>query len=135
MSGCERLVDDAALLVHRITGARPQVHVLATSREPLGLAAEVIFPVHPLDEAAAVRLFLHRARSADPGFAVPEADAETVAEICRRIDGVPLAVELAAPWVRLFSRIWPPCSPQQHRTPCWTATGPSGLRWAAACCG
>lgn len=96
--------------------AAPRLLVLATSRAPLRLSGEHEYPVPPLhapvrgtasfEELAAndaVRLFTVRARAVDPGFALTEANAASVAEICRRVDGLPLAVELAAARVRLLA--------------------------------
>jgi tetratricopeptide (TPR) repeat protein len=73
------------------------VRVLATSREPLGITGEVLSPVTPLDDEAAVRLFLDRARAVRPGFT---AGHDVVAGLCRRLDGIALAIELAAARVR-----------------------------------
>jgi predicted ATPase/DNA-binding XRE family transcriptional regulator len=88
----------------------PQLTVLATSRAPLRLSAEQQFPVAPLalDEAAspagspAVRLYVERARAVAPDFELTDANAATVARICQRLDGLPLAIELAAARVKLF---------------------------------
>ncbi|MGK5684053.1 BTAD domain-containing putative transcriptional regulator [Actinoplanes sp. URMC 104] len=105
VDNCEHLVDAAAAMVDRLVQAAPGARVLATSREALAVAGETQIAVGPLDvpdetagpaeiaSAAAVRLFLDRARSVRPGF---EADLEAVAGICRRLDGIPLAIELAA---------------------------------------
>ena len=101
LDACEHLLDEAARIVSTVLAECPQVRILATSREALHVASEVRLPVVPL-EAAAVELFLERARAARPGF---EADAETVAlagEIARRVDGLPLAIELAAARVNVL---------------------------------
>ena len=87
----------------RLAGACPLLRVLCTSREPLGLAAEVVVPVDPLDEGAAVALFLDRARAVDPGFAASADEVDRLPSVCARLDNLPLAIELAAPWVRLAS--------------------------------
>jgi predicted ATPase/DNA-binding SARP family transcriptional activator/tetratricopeptide (TPR) repeat protein len=168
LDNCEHLAAACAVLVGRLLGAAPRVRVLATSREVLGVAGEVVWPVPPLTvpgepgqagpggaqaavpgepgragpggaqdavpagvpdlvgEAAAeevgagvlsgpdgdgaapevlagydaVRLFVERAAAADPGFALDAANAPVVAELCRRLDGLPLAIELAAARVR-----------------------------------
>jgi NB-ARC domain-containing protein len=106
LDNCEHLVEACAGLAARLVGACPELTVLATSREPLGVAGEVTFAVpplavEPLDPAAAggseaVRLFVDRARLVDPAFAVTPENAAAVAGICRRLDGIPLAIELAA---------------------------------------
>lgn len=109
----------AAPFVGRLLGACPALTVLATSREPLGLQAEERYPVSPLalpgparatledaDALAgvdAVALFCARARARDPGFDLDDANAPAVAEICRRVDGLPLAIELAAARCGLLS--------------------------------
>jgi non-specific serine/threonine protein kinase len=95
----------------------PRLHVLVTSREALGLAAEREFPVYPLGvpglddasnpaivaRAASVALFVARAQSVQPRFALSRANARTLADICRRLDGLPLAIELAAARVKVLS--------------------------------
>ncbi len=97
---CEHVVDDVAGLIEQILADAPRVHVLATSREALALEGESIRPVRPMtvdDEASeAVRLFVERARGARPEFAIDDANRSSVLDICRRLDGVPLAIELAA---------------------------------------
>jgi predicted ATPase/DNA-binding CsgD family transcriptional regulator len=102
LDNCEHVVDAVAPLAHRLVGVCPNLRVLATSREPLAIGPEVTVPVRPLPAAEAVRLFVDRARAASPGYAGVDADA-ALAPICARLDGIPLAIELAAPWVRLFS--------------------------------
>ncbi|MFI2215026.1 BTAD domain-containing putative transcriptional regulator [Streptomyces sp. NPDC020141] len=100
LDNCEHVIDSAAEVVRRILAAAPGVRVLATSREPIGLAGEAVWTVPPLSQADAERLFARRASAAVPGFAVTEENAEAVAEICRRLDRLPLALELAATRVR-----------------------------------
>ncbi|SDT62337.1 Predicted ATPase [Jiangella sp. DSM 45060] len=98
LDNCEHLVDAAAEVAGRVLRAAPAVRILATSQLPLGLPGEVVVPVPPLDPATdAVELFLARAAGAAPGR---ELDRDAVAEICRRLDGLPLALELAATRVR-----------------------------------
>lgn len=94
LDNCEHLLDDVAALIEPLLRSAPGLHVLATSREPIGLAGEVLWEVEPLDVADAVELFLARV----PGFAVDNEAA--LAELCRRLDGIPLALELAATRVR-----------------------------------
>ena len=104
---------DIAALLASASG----VSVLATSREPLGLEGERQFPVPPLTLPAqlpdtslqdvlasdAVRLFIDRAKAANPGFSVADRDAAALAGVCRRLDGLPLALELAAPWTKTLT--------------------------------
>jgi len=99
---CEHLLDATADLIEAILNQSATVKVLATSREGLGVAREQVWPVPALDAAAginsaAVTLFVERAQGIAPGFAIGEAEeAAAVTEICRRVDGIPLAIELAA---------------------------------------
>lgn len=100
LDNCERLVEPVAALVSRLLRAVPELRVLATSQEPLGLAFETVWAVPPLDLSDAVTLFAARAAAAAPGFTVTPDNAPVVEAICRRLDGLPLAVELAATRVR-----------------------------------
>ncbi len=99
---CEHLLDAAADLVEAILGASATVTIVATSRERLGVADEQVWPVPALNvegevDSAAVSLFVDRAHSVAPSFSLAAAEqAAAVVEICRRLDGVPLAIELAA---------------------------------------
>jgi predicted ATPase len=101
LDNCEHLVDAAGRLAHRLLSECPRVTVLATSRQPLAVNGEHRRPVAPLplptpdDPGPAVQLFTDRAVAADPAFD-PDAETATAVEICRRLDGVPLAIELAA---------------------------------------
>ncbi|MFI7452680.1 BTAD domain-containing putative transcriptional regulator [Nonomuraea sp. NPDC049714] len=92
LDNCEHLVTDAAVLAERLLTACPGMRILATSREPLGITAEHLWPVRPLAPEDAVRLFSERAAAVRPGF-TPD---ETVERICGALDGLPLAIELAA---------------------------------------
>ncbi len=94
---------DAAPFVAGLLDACPALTVLATSREPLALAAEERVPVAPIAAADAIALFTERARAIDPGFALDERGADAVTDICRRLDGLPLAIELAAARCGLLS--------------------------------
>ncbi|MBH1937488.1 AfsR/SARP family transcriptional regulator [Streptomyces sp. AV19] len=100
LDNCEHLVDPAAETAGRLLRAVPGLRVLATSQEPLALPGERLREVRPLDGEAAVRLFAARAAAATPGFAVGPGNAPAVAELVRRLDGIPLALELAAGRVR-----------------------------------
>ncbi|MGH3375524.1 MAG: LuxR C-terminal-related transcriptional regulator, partial [Actinoallomurus sp.] len=91
---CDHLIDEASELIGRLLAGCPRLTVLVTSRERLGVSGERTVQVPPLPlESEAVRLFTDRARSVDPEFG---ADPGTLAELCGRLDGVPLAIELAA---------------------------------------
>jgi non-specific serine/threonine protein kinase len=121
LDNCEHLAAACAGLADPLLRACPRLTVLATSRAPLGLDGEVAWRVPPLAVPAdpggpggpgaaaavarhdAVRLFAARARTALPAFAVTERNAATVARLCRRLDGVPLALELAAARVRVLT--------------------------------
>jgi DNA-binding SARP family transcriptional activator len=108
LDNCEHLVEAVAHLTDRLLRAAPDARVLATSREPLGLTGEVAWsipglgtpdpskPAGQLGEFDAVRLFSERAAAARPGFCLDEQTGPLVADICRRLDGLPLAIELAA---------------------------------------
>ncbi|MGM1060981.1 AfsR/SARP family transcriptional regulator [Saccharothrix sp. Mg75] len=100
LDNCERLVEPVAALVSRLLRSVPGLRVLTTSQEPLALAAEVVWQVPPLDLADSVELFAARAAASAPGFALTPANRPVVEEVCRRLDGLPLAVELAATRVR-----------------------------------
>jgi predicted ATPase/class 3 adenylate cyclase/DNA-binding CsgD family transcriptional regulator len=104
LDNCEHLLDASAALVNALLGAAAGLTLLATSREPIGVAGEVSWRVPSLsltDEA--IELFTDRARRARPDFTVNAENAATVTEICRRLDGLPLAIELAAARVRALS--------------------------------
>jgi predicted ATPase/DNA-binding SARP family transcriptional activator len=115
IDNCEHLVEATARLAHLLLSRAPEITILATSREMLGLPGELVFPLPPLSlprpeitdlaELAAhdaVSLFCERARSAQPGFGLTDANAAAVAQICRRLDGIPLALELAAARLRVL---------------------------------
>ena len=117
LDNCEHLVEACALVARRVLGAGPHVRILASSREPLHVAGEAIYPLQPLavpdpygsfrksaiEGFAAARLFIERATAAQPAFAVSDDNAMAVAGICQRLDGIPLALELAAARVRSLS--------------------------------
>jgi predicted ATPase/class 3 adenylate cyclase len=114
LDNCEHLLDACARLAERLLRAAPQMKLLASSREPMRIPGEAVYPVptlavpeatRPGDEGAvatypSVRLFLERATSVLPSFRLTGANAGTVADICRHLDGIPLAIELAAARVR-----------------------------------
>jgi len=117
LDNCEHLIQEAAQFANTILLDAPEVKILATSRESLGLAGETVYltpsmetpdPVHlpPIQSLAAfeaVRLFSERACAVLPAFQLTEANAPAVAQICRRLDGIPLAIELAAARVKVLS--------------------------------
>jgi predicted ATPase len=112
---CEHLIDACAAAAHRLLRSCPALAVLATSRQPLTVAGEVAWPVPPLGvpapdaslaeagETEAVRLFCDRARAVRPAFDLDRSNAADVAAICRILDGLPLAIELAAARAKVLS--------------------------------
>lgn len=99
----EHLLPDAARLIARIVGAVPRLKVLATSRVALRVAGEHRYRVPTLPAQTAGALFVQRARAVDPAFVPDDRDDRVVAELCTRLDGLPLAIELAASRANLFS--------------------------------
>ncbi|MGR8010828.1 AfsR/SARP family transcriptional regulator [Streptomyces hypolithicus] len=102
LDNCEHVVDAAARLAEELLAHCPGVTVLATSREPLGVPGEIVRPVEPLPDPMALRLFADRGAAAKPGFRTDD-DSAAAAEICRRLDGLPLAIELAAARLRMLT--------------------------------
>ncbi|MFI7103613.1 AfsR/SARP family transcriptional regulator [Streptomyces sp. NPDC050161] len=102
LDNCEHVIGAAAELAERLLAACPGVTVLATSREPLAVPGEVLRPVEPLPDPVALRLLADRGAVARPGFRTDD-DPAACAEICRRLDGLPLAIELAAARLRMLS--------------------------------
>ena len=103
LDNCEHIVDASAELVDALLRACPKLTILATSREALGVASETAWLVPPLASAEAVQLFVERARATVPAFCLTASNTAAVTEICRRLDGIPLAIELAAARVRVLS--------------------------------
>ncbi|MEU6586109.1 protein kinase [Nocardia sp. NPDC046763] len=114
LDNCEHVIDAAAKLSEALLLACPNVRILATSREALGIGGEAVYPLQPLgipdstNERAlahshAVTLFVERAAAAVPGFEMTEANQRGIAQICTRLDGLPLAIELAAARLRTMS--------------------------------
>jgi predicted ATPase/DNA-binding SARP family transcriptional activator len=117
LDNCEHLVEACAQLSDGLLRRCPNLTILATSREALGIAGETVWPVPPLslplpsatvtasqlEHSEAVALFVERAQAVAPRFAITEANALTVARICRRLDGIPLALELAAARIRVLT--------------------------------
>ncbi|KAB8185936.1 ATP-binding protein [Microbispora catharanthi] len=116
LDNCEHVLAECAMLVDTLVRALPELRVLATSRQALGIDGERIVELAPLSmptpggdspvplaESDSVRLFAERAASVVPGFEVTEENEQAVAEICRRLDGLPLAIEMAAVRLRALS--------------------------------
>jgi predicted ATPase/DNA-binding CsgD family transcriptional regulator len=114
LDNCEHLLDACARLCQRLLAGSPRLRLLATSREPMHVAGEAVWQVPPLPVNSvawpasqpvgdAVRLFAERAAASAPDFTFSPANAGTIAEICRALDGIPLAIELAAARVRALS--------------------------------
>jgi predicted ATPase/DNA-binding CsgD family transcriptional regulator len=121
LDNCEHLVDACAAVCQRLLASSPGLQMVCTSREPLRVAAEAVWQVPPLalpplmpprgdsDSPAelggfdAIRLFATRAAAAAPGFRLSPSNEAAIAKICRALDGLPLAIELAAAWVRVLS--------------------------------
>ncbi|GAA1988040.1 BTAD domain-containing putative transcriptional regulator [Nocardiopsis rhodophaea] len=114
LDNCEHVIVDAARLIERLLAACPGLRILTTSREPLALAGERLLPVPSLalppehtsaasaGNYASVRLFVERAAAVTPGFALDDSNVDPVVRICRELDGMPLALELAAARVRVM---------------------------------
>ena len=108
LDNCEQIIDGVAVWVADALGSVPTLRVLATSRTPLAIAPEAVYPLQPLETAvgetghagAAVRLFIERARAARPDAALP---LHVIARVCAHLDGLPLAIELAAARVRTMT--------------------------------
>ncbi|MFI6484893.1 BTAD domain-containing putative transcriptional regulator [Nonomuraea sp. NPDC050663] len=115
LDNCEHLVEAAAELAEQLLVRLPQLRILTTSREALAITGEALCHLGPLDlpvedadvaeaaDSAAVRLFVERARAVRQGFELDQASLQPVVEICRRLDGMPLALELAAAKMRVMS--------------------------------
>ena len=109
LDNCEHVIDAVAAMVETLIAAAPKVRVLISSQEPLGIAGEQIFRLPSLGvptethvrseealQSGAIQLFIQRAKAADPRFDLDDRNASTIAAICRRLDGIPLAIEMAA---------------------------------------
>lgn len=116
LDNCEHLISACAQLSEQLLRACPDLKILATSREPLGIDGETVYQVPTLSlpepsasslrqllRSEAMCLFVERARAGDPGFSLTEQNGRAAAQICRRLDGIPLAIELAAVRVKLLS--------------------------------
>ncbi|WP_053204394.1 BTAD domain-containing putative transcriptional regulator [Jiangella muralis] len=115
LDNCEHVIESAATFAHRVLGECRRVRILATSREPLGITGEMLWPVAPLvvpadgaeagaiEASPAVRLLLERARAVRTGLVADAPTLATLARVCRALDGMPLAIELAAARLRTMS--------------------------------
>jgi predicted ATPase len=120
LDNCEQVLEGAAEVAQALLRSGAEVTVLTTSREPLGVAGETVWQVPPLSEDDALALFLERASLVRPGFTLDASSEAAVRTMCRRLDGIPLALELAAAWLRTLT-------PRQiaagldDGSPCWCA--------------
>ncbi|MFB7849358.1 tetratricopeptide repeat protein [Streptomyces sp. NPDC056053] len=103
IDGFEHLVDDCAGLVRELLRRAPYLRVLAAGRLPLELDGELVFPLPPMTDEDAIRLFAERAAAVRPGFRLTDRNRAITRELCRRLDGIPLALELAAGRLRALS--------------------------------
>jgi predicted ATPase/transcriptional regulator with XRE-family HTH domain len=103
LDNCEHVLDEAGTLVTEILETARSVKILATSREPLHVAGERVYRLGSLAEPDAIELFVDRARTVDGRFGVGPERAPAIARICRALDGMPLAIELAASWSNVLS--------------------------------
>ena len=117
LDNCEHLLAACVGLAYRLLRACPELQILTTSREVMGIGGETAWRVPPLTlpdqrhsgsldqiaESEAVALFIERAQAAQPGFSLTEQNADATVEVCRRLDGMPLAIELAAARVRVLA--------------------------------
>jgi predicted ATPase/DNA-binding CsgD family transcriptional regulator len=103
LDNAEHLLEGVASTVEAVLHACPHVTVLVTSREPLGVAAEAVLGVPPLSDDDALSLFVDRARLVQPSFALDESNEAAIRSIAAHLDGIPLALELAAAWVRTLT--------------------------------
>ena len=107
LDNCEHVLPSAAALVEEMIGGCRELRVVATSRQPLGVAGEQVMPLGPLatdaDDDPGVQLFVDRARHARPDFRLTDANRDDVRAICSAVDGISLGIELAAARVRALS--------------------------------
>src|SRR5262249_46616383 len=117
LDNCEHLAEACATLVDALLRRCPEIQVLTTSRQPLGLAGETVWHVPPLTlppearpglataptDSEARLLYVERARAVRSTFAITDRNAPAIAQICGKLDGIPLAIELAAVWVKVLT--------------------------------
>jgi predicted ATPase len=105
LDNAEHVLYETASLVEQLLTGAPSVRVLVTSREPLGVPGEVTWRVPPLGAEAAGQLFVERARLVRPEFEPDAEEHDVIRGLCARLDGLPLAIELAASRVRMMSAV------------------------------
>jgi predicted ATPase/class 3 adenylate cyclase len=105
LDNCEHLVEPSAHIADQLLRTCPYLKIIASSREALGIDGETVYRVPSLQDDEATRLFVERATKTEPRFHVTEDNASSVAQICSRLDGIPLAIELAAARVKLFTPV------------------------------
>lgn len=103
LDNCEHLIEACARIAGDLLQQGSQLRILASSREALGIAGEITYHTPSLAETESTRLFVERARAANPKFALMESNTSSIAQICSRLDGIPLAIELAAARTKLLS--------------------------------
>ena len=103
LDNCEQVLSSVSEFADTLLRSVPDLALLATSREPLGIAGELAWRVPPLDRVSGEQLFVDRAALVRPGFLPDEAEIEWISRICERLDGLPLAIELAAARTRMMS--------------------------------
>lgn len=103
LDNCEHLIEACARLADQLLHHSSHLKILASSREALGIAGEVAYRTPSLADSESTRLFVERARAVNPKFSLTEANASSIAQICSRLDGIPLAIELAAARTKLLS--------------------------------
>lgn len=117
LDNCEHLISACAALAQTLLDGCPHLQIVATSRQALGLIGEIALPVPPLAvpryarwpllgamlNFEGIRLFVERAGAVNPGFALTDENAQAVRQVCARLDGIPLAIELAAMWMKTLS--------------------------------
>jgi len=103
LDNCEHLVESSAQMADQLLHVCPNLKIIASSREALGIDGETVYRVPSLKDNEATRLFIERATKAEPRFHITDENASFVTQICSRLDGIPLAIELAAARVKLFT--------------------------------
>ncbi len=103
LDNCEHLVEASAQIADQLLHTCPDLKIIASSREALGIDGETIYRVPSLKDDESTRLFVERATKAEPRFHLTDENASSIAQICSRLDGIPLAIELAAARVKLFT--------------------------------
>ena len=103
LDNCEHLIEASAQIADQILHVCPNLKIIASSREALGIDGEAVYRVPSLKDEEATQLFIDRAMKAEPRFRVTDENASFIAQICSHLDGIPLAIELAAARVKLFT--------------------------------